>query len=297
MSGVLSCAGAALCAGALALGTVVATVGPVGPSPAGATALDVFVRVQLTFETVSGNNFTANDTVRIRVYDNPADWPGNAGNTQLDQSGIQTDGSGNFSVNVANQYQFHLHAGQLVVATDNAASFDHSYVVTNLTVKGTDAANGIVYGTADAGSEVQVNVSDGQQNCLKTVTADGNGDWSVDFTVQDASSDPSNCTFPTPFDVPENIGGSPQGLFGDARQVDVNYDDTEVHWQPPQVAVSTRRPTRPGRGCELRVRISGHGDDRRPEHGAEPRPLRQRHGHHDVVGRNALVAVPVPWSA
>lgn len=81
-----------------------------------------------------------------------------------------------------------ITAGAVVTASDG--DFDKSHVVTQLTVDGVDTSTDTIWGHAAAGSSVWIRVwpNDGSwAQVQRTVTADGDGHWTVDLTEPDGS--------------------------------------------------------------------------------------------------------------
>ncbi len=121
-----------------------------------------------------------------------------------------SDVGGNFRFNVGGAID--LERGHLVTVTDGATTKEHTVV--GLFVDSVDVVSDTVSGRADAGATVDVWVHDGGN---RTVTADGSGNWTADF------SGDTDLTY-------DSDGGSQQG--------DADGDITTVWWATPQAYVS-----------------------------------------------------------
>jgi hypothetical protein len=107
---------------------------------------------------------------------------------------------------------FDLQRGHVVTVSDGMTIKTHT--VTNLFVDGIDVTGDDVFGRADAGTSIDVWVhGDGQV----TVTADGSGNWTADFSSM------TDLTY-------LSDGGS--------RQTDDDGDSTGVWWAGPRIEVA-----------------------------------------------------------
>ncbi len=154
--------------------------------------------VDPTSEMLWANEFLPNTELFVTV--SGVDVPG---------SPFMTDEWGNFDTSRVewdpnNPRSF--EPGDFVVVTDNTTTKDHT--VTNLTVDLVDPDTDTVSGTADAGSEVCLDVWDWGQDCV--IATDGT--WSF-------SSDPAGWYF----ELDPGSGGA-------ASQFDTNGDATQIHW-------------------------------------------------------------------
>jgi hypothetical protein len=140
------------------------------------------------------------------------------------------DANGNFHFNLWDV--FDLQRGQVVTVSDGTITKTHT--VTNLYVDGVNVTADTVYGRADAGTSVDVWVH-GDGNL--TVTADGSGNWTADF---------SGMTDLTYF----SDGGS--------QQFDDDGDSTGVWWASPRFQVAPELMTGWGHG------IGGHREQPSP---------------------------------
>jgi hypothetical protein len=119
------------------------------------------------------------------------------------------DANGNFNFNLWNR--FDLQRGQVVTVSDGTTTKTHTVV--NLFVDGVDAVADTVSGRADAGASVDVWV---HGNGQMTVTADGSGNWTADFSGM------TDLTY-------LSDGGS--------QQTDSDGDSTGVWWSSPRFRV------------------------------------------------------------
>jgi sRNA-binding protein len=120
------------------------------------------------------------------------------------------DTHGNFHFSLWNV--FDLKRGQVVTVSDGMVTKTHT--VTNLFVDGVNVAADTVFGRADAGSNVDVWVNG---NGALTVTADGSGNWTADFSGM------TDITYLSD---------------GSSRQVDSDDDVTRADWAGPRFQVA-----------------------------------------------------------
>jgi hypothetical protein len=108
-----------------------------------------------------------------------------------------------------------LAGGEYITMSDGATTKEHR--VTNLDVTGVDLSADIVFGVADPGSDVKVDVWS-CSGCIQNVVADGSGDWQADFS---------------------GIADLDVGSGGLASQFDADADETIESWgiYPPSVDV------------------------------------------------------------
>jgi hypothetical protein len=149
----------------------------------------------------SWNRWTPGATISLTIED---------GSGVLYSDSQTADANGNFNFNLWDR--FDLQRGHVVTVSDGTNTKTHT--VTNLYVDGVDVTADTVYGRADAGTSVDVWVH-GDGNL--TVTADGSGNWTADF---------SGMTDLTYF----SDGGS--------QQFDADGDSTGVWWASPRFQVS-----------------------------------------------------------
>ena len=120
------------------------------------------------------------------------------------------DAGGNFNFDLWGV--FDLQRGHVVTVSDGADTKTHT--VTNLFLDSVDVTADTVSGRADAGTSVEVWV---HENGSLTVTADGSGNWTADFSSM------------TDLTYLSNIG---------SQQTDSEGDTTSVFWRPPQFQVA-----------------------------------------------------------
>jgi len=120
------------------------------------------------------------------------------------------DAGGNFNFNLWDK--FDLQRGQEVTVSDGTHTKTHT--VMNLFVGGVDITANTVFGSAEAGTNVQVWV---HQGGWLSVAPDGSGDWTADFSSQIDLNELSD-------------GGS--------RQYDSDGDSTGVWWATPRIQVA-----------------------------------------------------------
>ena len=124
---------------------------------------------------------------------------------------VGTDESGSFGAGL----MWDFAPGDVITVMDSGG--EKSTVVTALTVDGMDAESDTVWGTADPGVEVQVDVNN--TGIWRKVTADGSGNWSADFSVASGAED-----WAQPFDIG-------RGTEGEASQYDDDWDATSIPWR------------------------------------------------------------------
>ena len=114
---------------------------------------------------------------------------------------------------------FDVEPDHIVTLTDGTTAKNHT--VTNLAVTDVDPDTNIVSGTAEPGTDIQIQVCDEAGCVFRYEEADSGGDWAANFA--------------TPGDEP-NEGGTYDivpGTEGDANQWDDDGDGTHVHWRVP----------------------------------------------------------------
>jgi hypothetical protein len=126
-----------------------------------------------------------------------------------DSQTVDTHGNFNFEM----WDVFDLQRGHLVTVSDGTNTKTHT--VTHLFVDGVDVTSDTVLGRADAGTSVEVWVH-GEDGSL-TVTADGSGNWTADFSGM------TDLTY-------LSDGGS--------HQIDSEGDSTGVWWSSPKFQVA-----------------------------------------------------------
>lgn len=120
--------------------------------------------------------------------------------------------------NVWTDLGFDAQAGDVFTVTDGETTKVH--VVTPLVVDGVDPDSDVVFGTAEPGSDVFVEVWD-EWGSARWTTADGTGYWAADFSV--AAGD-------EPWQQAADIG---PGMEGRAIQWDEDADMTAFWWRIP----------------------------------------------------------------
>ena len=120
------------------------------------------------------------------------------------------DGNGNFNFNLWDR--FDLKRGQVVTVSDGTHTKTHT--VMNLFVDGVNVTTDTVSGRADVGADVNIWV---HGNGGVTVTPDGSGNWTADFSGQ------TDLTY-------LSDGGS--------EQLDTDGDATCVWWASPRIQVA-----------------------------------------------------------
>jgi phosphonate transport system substrate-binding protein len=115
---------------------------------------------------------------------------------------------------------FTILPGQVVTLTDGAIT--KTVHVTSLMITSVDPISEKVYGTADAGSEVWVNIYSGGGS-TRHITADSSGNWFADFSV------------PGDEDFEQDTFDLLSGTYGRAIQVENDYSDdgTMAYWDVP----------------------------------------------------------------
>jgi len=159
-----------------------------------------------------------------------------AGGSVVFSDSQTADAFGNFHFNLRDR--FDLQRGQVVTVTDGVSTKTHT--IANLFVTNVNIAAYTISGRADLGAAVDIWVhGDGGT----TVTADGSGNWTADFSAQTDLTALSD-------------GGS--------GQVDGDGDATMVWWASPrfQVApadnwVQAVRPWTPGSTISLTIQDGG----------------------------------------
>jgi len=150
----------------------------------------------------SSNVWTPGATISLTIED---------GSGVLYSASQTADGDGNFNFNLWNL--FDIQRGHVVTISDGLTT-TKTHTVTNLYVDGVDLTADTVFGRADAGTSVDVWVhGDGGL----TVTADGFGNWTADFSGMTDLTDLSD-------------GGS--------QQFDNDGDSTGVWWASPRFQVA-----------------------------------------------------------
>ncbi len=124
-------------------------------------------------DNVNGWEWQANDQVTITLDYGPSFT-------------APTDEWGYFDIHLEGAYD--IVPGTYVEVTDGVIVKDHT--VTNLTITAVDVDADTVTGTASPGGQVQVWTDCWEEGCVnRSATADGNGDWSVDFSVPGGESE------------------------------------------------------------------------------------------------------------
>jgi uncharacterized repeat protein (TIGR01451 family) len=172
-------------------------LGPVGPPPT--------ISGDLSCNSVVGSGFASNSIVSVVVKDAPG------GTTAYSNASVPTDGTGSF--NLFCDFGPDLVPGMEITVSQGAPT--KVLVLVDLTIDAVNPATDVVSGTAPAGAEVQVGVNNpGPGGAGLSTTADGTGNWSVDFTGT--------------FDITA-------GTHSNASVPDADGDRTSVKRQPPSI--------------------------------------------------------------
>jgi uncharacterized repeat protein (TIGR01451 family) len=128
----------------------------------------------LSCNSVNGNGFASSSSVSVVVKDAPG------GTTVYSNGSVPTDGTGNF--NLFCGFGPDLVPGMEITVSDGSTT--KVLVLADLTIDSVDPATDVVSGTAPANSSVFVGVNNppGPGGSGQNTTADGSGNWSVDFT-------------------------------------------------------------------------------------------------------------------
>ncbi|MGD1993858.1 MAG: peptide ABC transporter substrate-binding protein, partial [Anaerolineae bacterium] len=167
-------------------------------------------------ENVDGWEWTPGATVTLTVDDD-----GDPGNGTLWTELSTSDEWGNVSFSLYDS--FDVQPGHWVRLDDGVTVKSHT--VATLTVDVIDPDTDTVYGTAEPGAEVEVQIWD-WDGPWRRVTADGNGNWTADFSTPSAEDDRRY-----------DIGPGTQGA---AYQRDDDGDETQVQWRVPNPNFSAR---------------------------------------------------------
>jgi|GEM_PF-1820053 len=155
-------------------------------------------------DNVWGWDWLPDSTVDIYVGD-----PGSPDHSET----AQTDGEGNFGTGIG----YDLVPGDLLTVDDG--TIVKSTVLTSVAVGGVDPDTDTVWGTAAPGADVQVDITN--TGIWRVVTADGSGDWAVDFSFAGGPEE-----WQQPFDIS-------RGTDGEATEFDEDWDGTSVPWRVP----------------------------------------------------------------
>jgi hypothetical protein len=146
------------------------------------------------------------------------------------------DTHGNFQFNLWDI--FDLQRGQVVTVSDGRHTKIHT--IANLFVDGIDVSADTVFGRSEPGARVDVWVNG---NGGQTVTVDGSGNWTADFSGQTDLTELSN---------------------GSSRQFDSDGDSTDIWWARPRIQaapvndwVQSSHPWSPGATITLTIEEGG----------------------------------------
>jgi hypothetical protein len=137
-----------------------------------------------------------------------------------------------------------VQPGHIVEVSDGVATKTHE--VMNLFITAVDFDSDEVFGTADAGTEVEVQAH-GAQHAWRIVTASGAGEWSADFSILAGEGDGIA-------DLAFNSGVS-------ANQYDDDNDVTWVSWRLPTFRVGPEDNNIDGDSWEPSTTVTIHVDD------------------------------------
>ena len=190
------------------------------------------VQADVANDWIGGNWFAPDANVTVTIYDEP-------GGAELYTGTAPTDAWGNFAVG-PDEHGRNLAEGMYVTVDDGATAKDVALV--HLTIDVVDVDADVVSGTAPGGAMVGVGASDNAGNgAWRSVTADGSGQWSADFTgefdvdagsgvnagVNDDDGDATTSSHsPAEIEVnltDDNVGGN---NFAPNTTVTVTVDDT-----------------------------------------------------------------------
>jgi hypothetical protein len=164
-----------------------------------------YFNVDPTNNDVWGHDWLPDTGITVTVRD---------GSNTLFTGTVQSDEHGNFGL----QANVDIVAGYLVTVTDG--ELERTHEVTLLQITTIDTGANIIYGTAEPGTYVSVDVeADG--NPRRNVLADGTGNWEANFNDPGVGGG-ENLT--------HNIG---PGSWGAAQQSDGFGNATRVHWYAP----------------------------------------------------------------
>jgi uncharacterized repeat protein (TIGR01451 family) len=160
----------------------------------------------LSCNSVNGNGFAPNSSVSVVVKDAPG------GATVYSNTSVPTDGTGNF--NLFCGFGPDLTPGMEITVTSGPET--KVLVLADLTIDVVDPPTDVVSGTAPANSSLFVGVNNppGPGGAGQNTTADGTGNWTVDFTGV--------------FDI---TGGT----HANASVPDADGDNTHVNKQAPSI--------------------------------------------------------------
>ncbi len=180
--------------------------------PVEAVPADTFFEVEPGHKSISGGNWLAEVEVTITLDDV--------------EIVVDTDAEGSFEVHRWEYQELDPEPGQTVVVTDGDTTKVH--IVRDLQVTSVDAAVDVVYGTAPAGSTVEVRIFDMEQDYadfpIRTVVVDDDGEWSADFSEAVGDDLPGSA-----FDIVEDV-------VGEARINDLTGDATHRYWSYGEAA-------------------------------------------------------------
>ncbi|NWG07638.1 MAG: BMP family ABC transporter substrate-binding protein [Chloroflexi bacterium] len=137
------------------------------------------INVRANDNNIEGQEWTLGSTVTVTVDD-----PLTPVSPDITRTAVVYEASwnpGEYRFEIKLEGEFDIKASDIVTATDGTITKTHT--VTSLAFTSIDVDTDVVTGTAQAGSNVDIWACD-NNNCYNgpTVTADGNGNWSVDFT-------------------------------------------------------------------------------------------------------------------
>ena len=161
--------------------------------------------VDPTTATIAVHNWPVNTELDITVED-PAgpSWSGS----------VVTDENGDYWLSI--EHEFTIDTGHTVTVTDGVTTKFH--VVTALRIHEVDWENNTISGVAEPGTDVEVRIYD-NPNPVRIETADGNGNWTADFSTA-VGDEPRDSAY----DIRP-------GNTGNANQRDDEGDETHIYWQ------------------------------------------------------------------
>ncbi len=182
--------------------------------PVEKVATDTFFEVEPGHDSISGVNWPADKEVTVSFADV--------------EIVVNTDAEGSFEIHRWQYEELEFEIDQTVMVSDGVTTKVH--IVRNLQVTGVDAEADLVFGAAPAGSSVEVRIFDMEQDYedfpIRTVVADGTGQWTADFSEEVANNLPGSA-----FNIVEDV-------VGEARITDLTGDATHRYWTYGEAAFS-----------------------------------------------------------
>ena len=174
--------------------------------PVEKVSTDTFFEVEPGHDSVSGVNWPVDKEVTVSFADV--------------EIVVDTDAEGSFEIHRWQYEELELEIDQTVTVTDSVTTKVH--IVRDLHVTDVDAEADLVFGTAPAGSTIEVRVFDMERDYedfpIRTVVADRTGQWTADFSEAVANTLPGSA-----FDIVEDV-------VGEARITDLTGDATHRYW-------------------------------------------------------------------